>query len=154
VSAGGWPLRPESRGSIMIRSADPQDTPVIRPNFLATQEDRRILVDLFRYLRSVFRQPDLAGLIDEETLPGLAIESDEDILASSYTGENGYHATGTCRMGNDATAVVDPRLRVNGVSGLRIVDASVMPTQVSAGVNGPVMALAWHAGGLILADRR
>ena len=154
VRAGGWPLRPESRGSIMIRSADPQDTPVIRPNFLATQEDRRILVDLFRYLRSVFRQPDLAGLIDEETLPGLAIESDEDILASSYTGENGYHATGTCRMGNDATAVVDPRLRVNGVSGLRIVDASVMPTQVSAGVNGPVMALAWHAGGLILADRR
>lgn len=154
VNAGGWPLRPESRGSIMIRSADPLESPLIRPNFLATEEDRRILVGLFRYLRAAFRQSPLAELVAEETLPGVDVESDEDILASSYTGENGYHATGTCRMGSDAGAVVDPQLRVRGVSGLRVIDASVMPTQVSAGVNAPVMALAWHAAGLIRSDAR
>lgn len=154
VNAGGWALRPESRGSIMIRSADPEALPLIRPNFLATEEDRRILVGLFRYLRAVFRETPMADLVDTETLPGRSIESDEDILASSYTGENGYHATGTCRMGSDAGAVTDPRLRVNGIANLRVVDASVMPTQVSGGVNGPVMALAWNAARLILEDRR
>ncbi len=152
INAGGWPLRPESRGSIMLRSADPNDMPVIRPNFLATETDRAILIGLFRYLRAAFRQAPLADFIAAETLPGTDVVSDDDILAAAHCGENGFHATGTCRMGSDAEAVVDPHLRVNGIDGLRVVDASVMPTQVSSGVNGPVMALAWQAANLIAAD--
>jgi choline dehydrogenase-like flavoprotein len=152
VTAGAWHLRPKSRGSVMIRSAEPRDPPIIRPNFLAHEYDRRVLIDSFRYLRALFRQPELAALIAQETLPGPGIESDEEIIASCATGENGYHATGTCRMGSDADAVVDPRLRVRGLEGLRVIDCSVMPTQVSSGVNGPVMALAWHAASLVRAD--
>jgi choline dehydrogenase len=149
VNAGGWHLRPKSRGSVMLRSPDPRDPPVIRPNFLAHSYDRRVLIGTFRYLRKVFRHPGLAALIAEETLPGPGVETDEEIIAACGGGENGYHATGTCRMGSDADAVVDPELRVRGLEGLRVIDCSVMPTQVSAGVNGPVMALAWHAASLL-----
>ncbi|MFA7588326.1 MAG: GMC oxidoreductase, partial [Novosphingobium sp.] len=153
VSAGGWGLRPTSRGSIMIRSADPADNPVIRPSFLATGEDRAVLVRTFRRLREIMAQPALAGFLAEEVVPGSHVMTDEEVIEASLTGENGYHATGTCRMGSDIGAVVDSRLNVRGVRGLRIVDCSVMPTQVSSGVNGPVMALAWHAASLIAADR-
>jgi choline dehydrogenase-like flavoprotein len=152
ILAGGWPLRPESRGSVLIRSLDPQEPPIIRPNFLVQEYDRRIQVALFRYLRAVFKQEEVAKFVAEETLPGTAVESDEAIIASCGNAENGYHATGTCRMGSDADSVVDPRLRVRGVDGLRVADCSVMPTQVSAGANAPVMALAWHAATLVSAD--
>jgi len=154
VGAGGWVLRPESRGSVMIQSADVRDLPIIRPNFLACEEDKAVIIGLFRYIRSLFEQPGLRELVDQETLPGRDVQSDEQIIDSSLAGDNGYHATGTCRMGSDDEAVVDPRLRVKGVSGLRVVDCSVMPTQVSSGVNGPVMALAWNASNLILEDAR
>jgi choline dehydrogenase-like flavoprotein len=152
VTAGGWALRPMSRGSIVIRSANPADPPVIRPNFLTHDYDRRVLVGTFRYFRKLFQQPELAALVAEETLPGPGVQSDEQIIDSCGASENGYHATGTCRMGSDTEAVVDPRLRVIGVRGLRVIDCSVMPTQVSAGVNGPVMALAWHAASLVRED--
>jgi choline dehydrogenase len=150
--AGAWQCRPESKGTLMIQSADPLDNPRIHPNFLSLENDRKVLVGAFRYLRAVAATPALAALIDEEVLPGIAVQSDEQILESSWSGENGYHATGTCRMGDDANAVTDPRLRVRGVDGLRVVDCSVMPSMVSSGVNGPVMALAWRAADLILAD--
>lgn len=152
--AGVWQLRPESRGTIKLRSADPRDFPLIRANYLAAEEDRRVLVDSFRYLRRLAETPEVAPLIECEAAPGPSVHSDEEILAWSWKGENAYHATGTCRMGSDPNAVVDPRLRVRGIEGLRVVDASVMPTQVSSGVNGPVMALAWHAASLIIEDRK
>ena len=148
ISAGGWPLRPKSRGSILIRSADPAELPRIRPNFLAEPEDQAAMVRLFRYLRAVMRQPAIAPFVQEEVLPGRAVESDEEIIASCREGENGYHATGTCRMGSDPDSVVDPDLRVRGVEGLRVVDCSVMPTQVSSGAYAPAMALGWHAATL------
>jgi len=151
--AGAWQLRPESRGSITLRSADPADAPRIRPNFLDAEEDRRVLIDSFRYLRRLAESPEVAPFIETEMMPGHRVESDDEIIEAAWKGENGYHATGTCRMGSDGDAVVDPRLKVRGIAGLRVVDCSVMPTQVSSGVNGPAMALAWRAAGLILQDR-
>lgn len=152
IGAGAWPSRPTSRGTVMIRSHDPDDWPVIRPNFLATEEDRRAQVGCVRWMRRVFADPEVAKFVVAETVPGSDVESDDEILAASRIGADGYHAAGTCRMGSDADAVVDPRLRVNGVRGLRVADCSVMPTQVSAGANGPAMALGWIAGKLILED--
>jgi choline dehydrogenase len=154
MNAGGWMLRPKSRGSIMIRSANPEDLPVIRPNFLTHDEDRQILIGLFRYMRRVFEHPAVKPFIAAETLPGTEVQSDDEIIESCLHGENGFHATGTCRMGSDAAAVVDPRLRVNGVVALRVADASVMPTQVSAGVNASAIALGWRAAALIAEDLR
>ncbi|MFA7440194.1 MAG: GMC family oxidoreductase N-terminal domain-containing protein [Sphingomonadaceae bacterium] len=154
INAGGWMLRPESRGSILIRSADAAALPAIYPNFLTSDYDRQVLVGVFRYFRRLFAQPALAGMIDQEVLPGSEVQTDEEIIESCRLAENGYHATGTCRMGSDPDAIVDPRLRVRGVENLRVMDCSVMPTQVSSGVNGPIMAMAWHAASLILEDRR
>ncbi|MFT5132486.1 MAG: choline dehydrogenase [Gammaproteobacteria bacterium] len=150
--AGAWQCRPESKGTLMIHSPDPLENPRIQPNFLSHESDRKVLVAAFRYLRALAATPTLAALIAEEVLPGITVLSDEQILESSWSGENGYHATGTCRTGSDSNAVTDPRLRVRGVDGLRVVDCSVMPSMVSSGVNGPVMALAWRAADLILAD--
>jgi choline dehydrogenase len=150
--AGAWQCRPESMGTLMIRSPDPQENPSIKANFLSHENDCKVLVGAFRYLRAVAATPRLAALIEEEILPGDAVQSDQQIIESSWYGENGYHATGTCRMGSDSNAVTDPRLRVRGVDSLRVVDCSVMPSMVSAGVNGPVMALAWRAADLIIED--
>jgi choline dehydrogenase-like flavoprotein len=154
IMAGAWMLRPQSRGSITIRSRDPSDHPLIRPNFLTAAYDRQVLIGAFRYLRRLFAQPQIAAFVAKETVPGAQIQSDADILAAAGPAENGYHATGTCKMGIDALSVVDPRLCVHGMTGLRVVDCSVMPTQVSSGVNGPVMALAWRAAELIADDNR
>ena len=146
-------LRPESLGSVTIQSADPLAAPVICPNYLSADYDRRTLVGAFHYLRKLFGQEPAAEVLAEETLPGAAVQTDEEILASvDRYGFSGYHATGTCAMGPDAGAVVDSRLRVRGVAGLRVVDCSVMPTLISGNTNGPVMALAWHAADLILQD--
>lgn len=149
VSAGGWQMRPLSRGSIAITSPDPRVLPRIRPNFLGHPEDRATLVRLFRYLRAMFARPELAPYLAAEVLPGLDVQDDAAILAASLSGENGYHATGTCRMGADPGSVVDPALRVRGVDGLRIADCSVMPTQLSGGAYAPALALGWHAAELI-----
>jgi choline dehydrogenase-like flavoprotein len=154
IGGGAWPSRPTSRGTVMIRSADPDDWPVIRPNFLATDADRQAQIGCVRWMRQVFADPEVAKFLVAETVPGADVQSDDEILAASRIGADGYHAAGTCRMGSDADAVVDPRLRVNGVAGLRVADCSVMPTQVSAGANGPAMALGWHAASLILEDHR
>jgi choline dehydrogenase-like flavoprotein len=152
IGGGAWPLRPESRGTVLIRSPDPDDWPVIRPNFLSTDYDRQTQIGCVRWMRRLFSQPEVARYLREETVPGADVQSDDEILAASRIGADGYHGMGTCRMGVDADAVVDARLRVNGVAGLRVADCSVMPTQVSAGANGPAMALGWHAATLILED--
>jgi choline dehydrogenase-like flavoprotein len=155
VQCSAAPLRPESHGSVMIRSADAAAAPAIRGNFLSAEYDRQVTVDAFRYLRRLLRLPPLQPYIGEETFPGPDCRSDDEIVdACRRRGGPGSHFSGTCRMGQDAMAVLDERLRVRGVSGLRVVDGSIMPTLVSGNTNGPIMALAWRAADLILGDAR
>ena len=148
-------LRPESQGSVMARSANPADMPMIRPNYLAAAADRRSSIGAMRFMRKWLSQVPVAPFLGEETTPGAHVESDDEILdAFTRLGQSGYHACGTCRMGTDSRAVLDERLRVRGVSGLRVVDLSFFPTMVSGNTNGPMMALAWRAADLILEDSR
>lgn len=151
--AMGYPLRTESEGRIELRNSDPTATPVIYTNFLKSEHDCRVMIGLFRFMRNVFNHPLLREHIAEETYPGLSVESDEDILDAARRDQTCQHAVGTCRMGDDDMAVLDERLRVRGVDGLRVMDLSAMPTQVSGNTNGPVMAMAWRGSEIILADR-
>jgi choline dehydrogenase len=145
-------LRPESEGTVMIRSTDPAVPPAIRGNFLSAEYDRQLTVHMVRYARRLLRQPPLRRYLGEETFPGRTCSSEEEIIkVCRYSPSPGCHYAGTCRMGQDSMAVVDPTLRVRGVSGLRVVDCSIMPTLVSGNTNGPVMAIAWRAADLILA---
>ena len=151
----GYALRPESRGTVMARSANPADSPVIRPNYLHEAADRRTSIGVVRFLRRLLAQSPLVPFLGEETTPGSQVQSDNEIVdAFARQGQSGYHACGTCRMGVDADAVLDGRLRVNGVGGLRVVDLSCFPTMISGNTNGPMMALAWRAADLILEDSK
>ncbi len=146
-------LRPESRGSLKIRSADPAAPPEIRINYLASETDRRANVDGLRILRKILAAPALQPYVTDEAYPGSKVIADEDILAyCRQTGSTIYHPTSTCRMGNDALAVVDERLRVRGIEGLRVVDASIMPDLVSGNTNAPVIMIAEKASDMILQD--
>lgn len=146
-------LRPLSRGSVRTRSRDPDDGPAIFPNYLAHDEDRQKLVAGLKILRRIAATAPLSALIRDELKPGTACQSDSDLLA--YIRENAattFHLAGTCRMGPDAGSVVDPRLRVRHVRGLRVVDASIMPRLVSGNTNVPVMIIAEKAADMILQD--
>src|SRR5579863_7745848 len=148
-------LRPESRGSLRIKSADPAEPPEIRINYLASDVDRATNVEGLKILRKILRAPALAPYVVEEIDPGDKITSDEALLAYCRArGTTIYHPTSTCRMGNDPLAVVDQRLRVRGVEGLRVIDASVMPDLVSGNTNAPVIMIAEKASDLILRDAR
>lgn len=146
-------LRPTSQGSIHIKSSDPLQGPSIRPNFLATEEDRQTLIDGMKIARQIIGRPALAHYIDFEMSPGPQVQTDEQWLEfARANGQTIYHPIGTCRMGSDAQAVVDVRLRFNGLKGLRIVDASVMPAMVSGNTQSPVMMVAERGADLILED--
>jgi choline dehydrogenase len=149
----GYILRPDSEGHIHVTSADP-DTPLdIDANYLATEHDRTVSVDVFRAMRRLFATGPLAKRIERETVPGPGVQADKEIIDAGLTlGTPGYHAIGTCAMGPDDDDVVDPRLRVRGVTNLRVVDASVLPIMVAGNLNGPVSALAWRAADLILVE--
>ncbi|WP_298255679.1 choline dehydrogenase [Bradyrhizobium sp.] len=148
-------LRPESRGSLRIRSADPAAPPEIRINYLASEVDRATNVEGLKILRKILRAPALAPYVVEEVDPGDKVTSDEALLAYCRTrGSTIYHPTSTCRMGNDPLAVVDQQLRVRGIDSLRVVDASVMPDLVSGNTNAPVIMIAEKASDLILQDAR
>jgi choline dehydrogenase-like flavoprotein len=150
-----YPLRPESRGTVAARSANADDAPLIRPNYLATEGDRDTVVAAFRFVRRLATQPALARHIAEEKTPGTAVQSDDEIVdVFRSRGQSGYHAMGTCRMGVDPGAVLDPRLRVRGATGLRVVDLSVVPGPLSGNTNAPTMAIAARAADLILEDAR
>ncbi|WP_375421135.1 choline dehydrogenase [uncultured Sphingomonas sp.] len=145
-------LRPESRGRIGLASADPFADPLIHANYLATREDRRVLRESVKIARDVVSQAALAPYRDVELAPGDAVRSDDEIDAwIRRTAETIYHPVGTCRMGpeGDAMAVVDADLRVRGIDGLRVVDASVMPTLVSSNTNAPTIMIAERAADLI-----
>jgi choline dehydrogenase-like flavoprotein len=147
------PLRSESHGRVMIRSSDPTALPEIRGDFLSTEYDRQLAADIVRHARRLFRQPALRAFLGEETFPGPQCHSNEEIVdVYRRSGSPGSHFAGTCKMGQDRMAVLDEKLRVRGVSGLRVVDGSIMPTLVSGNTNGPIMAIAWRAADLILGD--
>ena len=148
-------LRPESRGSVCIRSADPVAHPTITPHYLVDPMDRDVLVAGLRQVRAVVAQPALADLVATEFLPGPSAETDEDLLHHARaTGGSIYHPVGTCAMGDSTRAVVDARLRVHQTSGLRVVDASVMPRITSGNTNAPVIMIAEKGSDMILEDAR
>ena len=148
-------LRPESRGSLRIRSADPAAPPEIRINYLATETDRAAFIDGLKILRRILAAPALRPYTVEEVYPGSDVTSDDDLLSfCRKTGSTVYHPTSTCRMGNDSLAVVDQRLRVRGIEGLRVVDASVMPDLMSGNTNAPTIMIAEKASDMILQDAR
>ena len=148
-------LRPESRGTLRIRSADPQAAPEIRINYLSTEVDRITHVEGLKMLRRILSAPALKPFIVEEVDPGRKIVSDAELLNFCRArGSTIYHPTSTCRMGNDPLAVVDQRLRVHGIEGLRVVDASVMPDLVSGNTNAVVIMIAEKASDMILQDAR
>jgi choline dehydrogenase len=154
-SASVCQLRPESRGSLRIRSADPTAPPEIRINYLATETDRTAFVEGIKILRKILAAPALKPFVVEEVEPGPKISSDEEILNfCRQRGSTVYHPTSTCRMGNDPLAVVDQRLRVRGIEGLRVVDASIMPDLMSGNTNAPTIMIAEKASDMILEDAR
>jgi choline dehydrogenase len=144
-------LRPESRGEITLASRDPFAAPRIDPNYLATDEDRRALRQGLKMAREIFAASPLAPYVGPEFKPGASVVSDSDIDAYiRATAETIYHPVGTCRMGADDRAVLDGQLRVRGVEGLRVVDASVMPTLVGGNTNAPTIMVAEKAADMIL----
>lgn len=144
-------LRPESRGSIKIKSADPGAYPAIHPNYLVDPIDQQTAIASVRTARDIFGADALSGYRGEELVPGNAIQSDDEILEHCrLTGITIYHPVGTCKMGSDPMAVVDNELKVHGVSGLRVVDASIMPRLVSGNTNAPTIMIAEKAADMIL----
>jgi choline dehydrogenase-like flavoprotein len=153
MSVMGYPSRSNSEGSVMIQSADSADPPIIHTNFLSTEHDRRIIVGIFKFMRRVFAHPRVAPFIFAETWPHGEVQTDEEILDAARRDGTCLHAVGTCRMGDSPDAVVDSHLRVKGIEGLRIMDLSILPTQISGNPNGPVMAMAWRASEIFAEDR-
>jgi choline dehydrogenase len=148
-------LRPDARGSVTLKSPDPLAAPAIRFNFLRTRYDLEALTAGMRLARNITRQAALAPYVAEELLPGAEVQSDAEFEASiRRNGVSNLHPVGTCRMGADAEAVCDPRLRVNGVLGLRVVDASVMPSVPAGNTNAPTIMIAEKAADMILEDAR
>lgn len=144
-------LRPQSRGRIDIRSANPADAPLIRPNYLSHPEDLRVAADAIRLTRRIVGAPALRQFNPVEYLPGEELQSDEQLQeAAARIGTTIFHPVGTCRMGSDKDAVVDAQLRVHGVPGLRIADASIMPRITSGNTCSPTLMIAEKAAQLIL----
>jgi choline dehydrogenase len=152
-------VRPTSRGSLKLKSADPAKAPAIKPNYLATPEDRRVAADAIRVTRKIVSQPALQKYSPVEYLPGPQVRDDDEAALEKAAGDIGttiFHPVGTARMGraDDARAVVDARLRVIGIDGLRVADASVMPSITSGNTNSPTMMIAEKGAAMILEDRR
>ena len=146
-------LRPESRGFVRIKSADPSQAPAIQPRYLTAQVDRDVMVAGMKLIRRVMGQPAMARYIDEELMPGAKVQTDAELLEfARQKGTTVFHPTSTCRMGSDVTAVVDERLRVHGFDGLRVADASIMPTVVSGNTNAACVMIGEKASDMILED--
>lgn len=150
------PCRPTSRGHLELRSADPLEHPLIQPNYLSTENDIAEVLAGNRLLRRIAQSRPLADMITEELIPGPAVQSEEDQLADFRArADTVYHPTGTCAMGPDAaTSVVDARLRVHGIEGLRVIDASIFPNITSGNTNAPTVMVAEKGAAMILEDAR
>jgi choline dehydrogenase len=144
-------LRPESRGTVTLRSADPAMPPVMQPNYLSAENDKRTLRDAVKIARTIMGQPALSQYSRGEVWPGPDVQTDDEIddFVAQAAGTV-FHPVSTCRMGIDENAVVDGELRVNGVQGLRVVDASIMPALVGGNTNAPTIMIAEKASDMIL----
>ncbi len=143
-------LRPSSRGSVHIDSANPYEQPAIKPNYLSTDDDQRVAIDSVKFTRHIMDANALKPFSPEEILPGPSVETDDEILnAARDLGTTIFHPVGTCKMGNQDGCVVDSELRVHGIRALRVVDASVMPTITSGNTNAPTMMIAERAAEFI-----
>jgi len=148
--------RPESRGTIMAQSADPRQAPLIRPNYLSSETDVRVIVEGVRQARRIFAQPAMQAHSVAEILPGRDVQSDDEIAQfARETGNTVYHPVGVCKMGpaDDPSAVVDPRLMVRGMQGLRVVDASIMPAVTTANTNSTAIMIGEKGAAMILEDQ-
>jgi choline dehydrogenase len=153
VSLAVRTLRPESRGTVLIKSPDPAVAPAITANFLTVTRDADALISGLKQVRAIMATPPVAQYVADEIYPGTACARDQDWLGYVRSkGGTSFHPVGTCRMGDDDRAVVDPRLRVRGIAGLRIVDASVMPTIVSGNTNAPAIMIGEKGSDMILED--
>jgi choline dehydrogenase len=148
------PCRPESRGWLRIRSPYPQIPPAIQPNYLSTQADKDTLIAGLRIARGIFQTAAMQECVSEEFLPGPAAQSDDDFIEHiRQTAGTTFHPTSTCMMGSHERAVVDAALRVHGIEGLRVIDASIMPTVVSGNTNAATIMIAEKGVEMILGER-
>jgi choline dehydrogenase len=148
------PCRPTSRGHVEIKSSDPGQAPAIQLNLMSTNHDVQELLEGARFMRKLSQTPSMTSMIAEELKPGPGKESDQDVIADIRArAYSVFHPCGSCRMGIDpGEAVVDPRLRVHGLSGLRIVDASIFPTATSGNLNAPSIMVGERGAEFVLAD--
>ncbi len=148
-------LRPQSRGSIHLKSPDFRNQPAIAPNYLSADADKKVAADSIRLTRKIANQPALAPYRPEEFKPGPSYETEDDLVkAAGNIGTTIFHPVGTCRMGADPASVVDPQLRLRGLDGLRIADASIMPTITSGNTNSPTIMIAEKAAAMIMESTR
>jgi choline dehydrogenase len=155
MTSGVWQMRPESRGYVEARSADPREQPAINPNYLAEDRDQRTAVASLRMVREWFNAPALKRYMVAESIPGPDVQTDDEFLHyARQFGTTVFHATCSCRMGPDPMAVVDDRLSVHGMEGLRIVDASVMPSVTSTNTNAPTIMIAEKGAAMLREDAR
>ncbi|WP_260929594.1 GMC family oxidoreductase [Novosphingobium sp. 9] len=158
ITVNAISLRPKSRGSVAIRSADVADGIDLDANWWGDPADKAFMIEMVRLVRRFMASPALSRFVGEEVVPGAAVESDQEIgSVLEWLTSPGVHATGTCRMGTPEdgpeSGVVDSRLRVHGIEGLRVVDCSVMPVPPAGNTNGPAMVIGWRAAELMLEDR-
>jgi choline dehydrogenase len=155
LSAGAWQMRPLSRGYVEAKSNRPGDMPAINPRYLSEETDRRAIIGGLRLARRIFAAPALKQFVREESLPGNQVQTDDELL--DYARRNGstcYHASCTCMMGSHPMSVVDGELRVHGLEGLRVIDASVMPAVTSTNTNAPTIMIAEKGAALIKSAAR
>ena len=146
-------LRSESTGSIHVTSTSPRTPPAVRFNFLSAQLDREVTLEAMRMTRRIMTAAPMRGIANQETAPGIDLQSDDELLDwVRKNAETTYHPVGTCKMGSDPMGVVDDQLRVHGLQGLRVADASIMPTLTSGNTNAPSIMIGEKASRLVLAD--
>ena len=155
MTIGMWQMRPLSRGYVEAKSPNPAEQPAINPRYLAEDTDRRAVIGGLKMARRLFAAPAIAKYVVAETIPGKDVQTDDELLdyARQY-GSTVFHATCSCKMGRDQMAVVDDQLRVHGLDGLRVIDASVMPAVTSTNTNAPTIMVAEKGAAMILADAR
>jgi len=155
MTVSAYQLRPESKGSIHIKTADPFAPPAIVPNFLTDNEDIRTIIGGMRIARDIIAQPAMDPYRLQEIKPGADAQTDDELIDfCRRTSQTAYHPIGTCKMGQDTMAVVDERLRVHGIQGLRVVDASIMPTMTSGNTNAPALMIGEKGAAMILEDAK